>query len=683
MRRGAIGILATAFLIVMPLITATAASASPNAIQAENAKPGTAAWDLPGGTALNIPTPTTAIQGYTSEISVQPRDVLHMHVSATPAAAYQIQVYRLGWYQGRGGRLIACLPSCAISELGITQPVPSPDPRTGIVDAGWPVTDAVQVAPDWVSGYFVAKLILTSGPARGQASWIPFIVRAAPGTSSAMLVQASVNTWEAYNNWGGKSLYTFNSGGSIVPASKTVAAAMVSFNRPFNNAIDVFHWEYNRVRFLERNGYDVSYQTDVDTDLNPGSLLRHRLDVVSGHDEYWSPAMRNAYEAARAAGVNLAFLGGNIGYWQARYANSDRTLVEYRKAALDPDPNPAQKTVQFGQPPVNRPECQLLGVGYAGAVNPKDPPRSYVVPAAAAADAWFAGTGLSAGAVLFDTVGYEWDKVQPGCPVPPLHVLLHFSGSRGVAGSPAPADAVMYTAPSGAHVLSDGSLQLAWALDDFGHSPHANLGAQRLFQNIFASLLPPPGSLGGGTAPGHFVLRTPRARAVLWNPSPLLSWSRAAGKLMDYVVTIDGKPVARTAKTSYTPGRPLRDGRHVWMVVAVNRAGLTRASPASSFVVRSVRVVRRSLGFALAHGLYVKVFCAKACQIKARIVTGRRGPTARLSVGTRAAGISTLALPLSSAVSRQLRAPRHPRLTIVVLTRWARAARSVSVSRTW
>ena len=147
-----------------------------------------------------------------------------------------------------------------------------------------------------------------------------------------------MNTWEAYNDWGGKSLYTFNSTGPVVPASGTVAAAMVSFNRPFANAIDVFQYEYDRVRWLERNGYDVSYQTDVDTDENPASLLGHRLDVVSGHDEYWSRAMRNAWEAARAAGVNLAFLGGNIGFWQARYAAGDRTLIEYRSAKLDPDP---------------------------------------------------------------------------------------------------------------------------------------------------------------------------------------------------------------------------------------------------------------------------------------------------------------------------------------------------------
>jgi hypothetical protein len=650
--------------------------ATPDAIQIENAHPGTSAWNLPGGTSQSIATPSKAIQGY-AQISVQPGDVLQMHVSTKPAAPYQIQIFRLGWYQGLGGRLIACVPSCTGSEPGTAQPVPSPDPQTGSLDAGWPVSDTVQVASDWTSGYFVAKLILTGGPAAGQASWIPFIVRAAPGTSSAILVQASVNTWEAYNNWGGKSLYVVNSSGPVVPASTTVAAAMVSFNRPFNNATQVFQWEYDRVRFLERMGYDVTYQTDVDTDQSPGSLLAHRLDIVSGHDEYWSPAMRNGYEAARAADVNLAFLGGNIGYWQARYANADHTLVEYRSASLDPDPVAVDKTVRFSQPPVNRPECELLGVGFAGLLNAHDPPRSYAVPTAALANPWFAGTGLTAASVLFGTVGYEWDDVNPGCAVPPLQVLLHFPGLPGVAGSPESADAVTYTASSGARVVSDGSLQVAWALDDFGHSPHADLGAQRLFQNIFDSLGGPPP--GGSTPPGPFSLRGPRARAVLWNPSPRLSWGPSAGSLAGYLVEIDGHPVVRTLRTSYSPRHPLSDGRHTWRVVAMSRTGGERATPARAFTIRSVRLARAWRRLLLQHGLRLKVFCPRACSIRVRVTLGRQGLTASLSFTAQHGGISAVRGPLPSSFRRRLTAGRHPALMIVVTTRWGHRVRSVLI----
>ena len=274
-----------------------------NAIQAENALAGTTAWELPGGTPTHIPAASTQIEGYTSQSSVQPGDALTLHVSTTPAASYRIEIYRLGWYQGLGGRSIACLPVCGGSEPGVQQPIPAPDPNTGYLDAGWPVTDSITVGSTWTSGYYIAKLILTSGPYAHAASNVPFIVRASPGVSSAILVQAGVNTWQAYNSWGGKSLYAFNSSSSNVPSSQTNAAAQVSFNRPpLGTAQDPFQYDYDIIRFLEKNGYDVSYQADTDTDQNPSSLLPHKLDIVAGHDEYWTKAMRDAWDTAQTSG---------------------------------------------------------------------------------------------------------------------------------------------------------------------------------------------------------------------------------------------------------------------------------------------------------------------------------------------------------------------------------------------
>jgi hypothetical protein len=333
------------------------------------------------------------------------------------------------------------------------------------------------------------------------------------------------------------------------------------------------------------------------------------------------------------------------------------------------------KTVPFAQAPVNRPECELLGVGYAGAAKLRDPPRSYAVPGAALVHPWFGGTGLTAASVLFDTVGYEWDNVKPKCNVPPLGVLLHFPGLSGVGGSPASADAVTYTAPSGARVVSDGSLQVAWALDDFGHSPHANSGAQRLFQNILDSLGAP---LPVGTLPGPFSLRAPGPGAVVWNPAPRLTWSPSAGKLAGYVVEIDGQVVMRTRKTSYRPTHPLSDGRHTWFVVAVSRAGNQRATPARSFTIRSVRVVGVSRGSGLPLGLRLKVFCAKPCSIRIRL-RGRRGPAMRLSFGARPAGIGSLRMAFSRSFGRRLGARRPARLQLLVTTRSANGVRSVLI----
>jgi hypothetical protein len=579
-RRGALA-LALACLCAGVLLPVASADAL-NAIQLENERPGTTAWELPGATRTTVASPSTAVQGYSSQLSVAPGEVLALHVSTTPAASYRVEVYRLGWYGGAGGRLITCLPSCLGSEPGLAQPVPSPDPNTGLLDAGWPVSDTVPVTSAWTSGYYLAKLVATSGPAAGQASEVPFIVRAPAGTHSSILVQASVNTWEAYNDFGGKSLYTSNSTGPTVPASKTVAAAMVSFNRPFavNTNTTPLSFEYGLVRYLERRGYDVSYQTDVDTDLNAGSLLGHRLDVVNGHDEYWSTAMRNAWEAARGAGINEAFIGGNIGYWQARYTNSDRTLIEYRQAALDPQPDPALKTVPFSALKPPRPECSLLGVGYPGGLAaPGDPIRSFSVTPAAMANPWFRATGLTAGATITDSVGYEWDTLKPSCAPASARVLLHWTGS------PQNADAVTYTAASGARVFSDGTMQLTWALDDIGHTPHVDGRVQALFANIFSDL----GGAPPATAPPLPALLSPAPGHWVGSPATF-TWNARMDGTETFSLVVDGQAAgsldsSACSATECSLTARMRRGRHTWQVVATDPLAGISASPSQAFRV--------------------------------------------------------------------------------------------------
>src|SRR5581483_3894666 len=273
-----------------------------------------------------------------------------------PAARYRVEVYRLGWYGGSGGRLVACTPSCDGDEAGSAQPEGTPG-ADGYLDAGWPVTDSISVPSSWVSGYFLAVLRLTTGTSAGTAGWVPFVVRAPASQQSRILVQAAVNTWQAYNRWGGTSLYKNLDGDSC----KGVCTR-ISFNRPYDpETQNLWQYELPLVHFLEESGYDVSYTTDVDTDRDPAELLRHRLVIVAGHDEYWTKGMRDAFDKARALGTNLAFLGANTGYWQMRYASNRRTIVEYRLAKLDPERNPALKTVQFRKLVPPRPECELEG----------------------------------------------------------------------------------------------------------------------------------------------------------------------------------------------------------------------------------------------------------------------------------------------------------------------------------
>src|SRR6202030_2659503 len=159
---------------------------------------------------------------------------------------------------------------------------------------------------------------------------ISFVVRET-SPQSAILVQIGVNTDEAYNNWGGKSLYTSNSTGGA-------AAVEVSFNRPDSTVNWEMQWDYPLIRFLESRGYDVSYATDVDTAQGLDAPGARRLVVVPGHSEYWSKEIRDALDGAQASGTNMAFMGANTGYWQMRYANNYRAIFEYRSASADPDP---------------------------------------------------------------------------------------------------------------------------------------------------------------------------------------------------------------------------------------------------------------------------------------------------------------------------------------------------------
>jgi len=515
--------LAAALLVLLGLgagtstqAAATAAGAAANPIQRENALPGTPGWRLPRATP-------GAIDGYALQVSVVPGNELDLHVSTGPAARYRVEVYRIGWYAGAGARRVACSPGCGSDEPGTARPVPPFDPATGYLNAGWPVTDRFPVTRSWTSGYYLAELVLTDGPDAGRGSWVPFVVREPPDQRSNVLVQAPVNTWEAYNDWGGRSLYfNFNGDGDN----------HVSFDRPYDEqtlktadgpATDNANLpqisEFPLVRFLERYGYDVSYTTDVDTDARPAELLRHRLVVVAGHDEYWTTGIRDAFERARDLGTNLAFVGANIGFWQMRYEDGRRTIVEYRKASRDPETDPALKTVMFRQLTPPRPECQLLGV--EGIVEPGNQSigiEDMGVNSSALSDPWLSGTGFTASTVLPGLVGYEWDLITPGCTTPPLTGLFHTPGTPSF-------DSVRYTAPSGARVFSAGSLRFSWGLDP--GSPQSNAGLQQFMRNALDDLTrpAPPTSLRvTRTAAG---LRIAVSRPTDLRPRELLVYAHA------------------------------------------------------------------------------------------------------------------------------------------------------------
>jgi hypothetical protein len=440
------GILVAAVAALLPAPAIAATKVHPRratAIWRENQKPGDWGWRAPAATGRRL-------EAYGSQLSVAAGKTVALHVSTAPAARYRVEVFRLGWYGGAGARLIAGLPSCRGTSRGLTRrgrprAMPAADPVTGERAATWPVTDRINTHRDWVSGEYLAQLVLTSGPGRGRAGRVPFVVRPERPGPGAILAEIPVNTWEAYNNWGGKSLYAFNS-------SDHRAAVKVSFDRPWaqdeENVTFPVGFEYRFLQFLERGGTPLEYATDVDVDEHPGLLLSQRLSMTLGHGEYWSGRIRDGWDAARAAGHNLAFLGANTGYWQIRYEDGHRTIVEYRESDLDPDPVAAQQTTAFRALDPPRPECELEGVQFQqGGIYPPLI-ESYTVTGAA--DPWLTAAGLRPGDVLHAAVRGEWDAVQAGCAGPAPTVLLQYAGAY-------PADATVTDTPAGGRVLALGS----------------------------------------------------------------------------------------------------------------------------------------------------------------------------------------------------------------------------------
>jgi hypothetical protein len=431
----------------------------PPAVVTENARPGTADWLGPLATGR-------AAEVYASATDAAPGDAVSLHVSTAGGASYRILVYRLGWYGGVGARQVACLPSCGGAEVGLQQPLDI----DGDMHAGWPTTDTLAVDPTWVSGYYLIRVLLLDGPQPGKSATTYLIVNA-PTPDARMLIQVPVNTWQAYNPWGGRSTYDLPGLGR--------RANHVSFDRPYfwdgPGGQGPLGWELPFVRFVERSGYDVSYQSDVYTDAHPASLLAHRLVAVAGHSEYWTKTMRDAFETARDNGVNLAFMGANDAYWQVRLEDAGRTMVTY-KSMSDPNPVVVEKTAMFRE--VGRLECGLIGIQHQGASPLYWKAGDYTVPSGALGDPWLRNTGLLAGEVIPGVVSVESDTI-PGDQSAgsscghPLTVFFHRENGGDKDGN---ADAVRYTAPSGAVVFASGSHQFSWGLDDFSDTPGETRG---------------------------------------------------------------------------------------------------------------------------------------------------------------------------------------------------------------
>jgi hypothetical protein len=569
------------------------ACASPaNPIVAENCQPGSTGWDISGAG-------DTTIQGFATQISAKPGDTVSFKVS-TNASAYRFDIYRMGYYGGLGARKIATVsPSAALPQ---TQPACLTDSASGLVDCGnWAVSGSWTVPANAVSGIYFARLVRSD---TGGASHIVFVVRNDASTSD-LLFQTSDTTWQAYNNYGGNSLYA---GG---PATSPARAYKVSYNRPFNTrAVDngqdwLFNAEYPMVRWLEANGYNVSYTTGVDSDRS-GTLIRnHKVFLSVGHDEYWSAGQRTNVEAARNAGIHMAFFSGNEVFWKTRWENSIdgsgtpyRTLVSYKEthanAQIDPlDSSPTWtwtgtwRDPRFSPPADGgRPENALTGTIFMA--NDTGTPYAITVPDADGKMRFWRNTSiatLASGQVATlptGTLGYEWDSELDNGFRPPglfrmsttavtMSGMLQDYGSTYASGTVTHA-LTMYKHSSGARVFGAGTIQWSWGLDanhDRGAGTPTDARMQQATVNLLADMGVQPATLQAGLVGASASTDIAAPSSSISSPSagaslPAGSAVTISGTAADSGGVVGGVEVSTDGGTTWHPATGRGSWTYTW-----------------------------------------------------------------------------------------------------------------------
>ncbi len=509
-----------------------------NWIVAENCKPGNPSteWDINGAGDLSI-------QGFATDISYNFGETAEFKID-TVSTDYRIDIYRTGYYGGDGARLIETIrPSVPLPQ---TQPPCAIDWSVRLYDCGtWAVSASWRIPEDAVSGVYVARLVREDGEdtwradnsrAGGEApeaaphaygalgygelrnpieepraSHIVFVVRD-DASRSDVVMQTSDPSWTAYNQYGLGSTYRgFTETGDS--AGRPMRAHKASFNRPlmnrdFSSVNQFFDAEYPLARWLERNGYDVSYIAGVDTHRHGHLLQNHRLFISIGHDEYWSAGQRQNTEAARDAGVNLAFMSGNEVFWKTRYEESidgsqtpHRTLVVYKEShsnqtelgevkptdKIDPVTDVWTGTWRDGSaanPEGPQPENALTGTIFTVNANRQDP---LIVPAEYGQLRFWRNTEvaeLGPGehvALANGFLGHEWDEDLDNGFRPAGLIRMSETTIDGVRypmdwGSvydsrTATHALTLYRAPSGALVFGCGCVQYSWGLDNFHDHP--------------------------------------------------------------------------------------------------------------------------------------------------------------------------------------------------------------------
>ncbi|NUR76899.1 MAG: hypothetical protein HOQ28_11530 [Thermoleophilia bacterium] len=442
-----------------------------NAIVLENCYPGNNPWNVRNAATIAA----GGIEGYATAASINKGDSVGLKVNSADGSTFRVEIYRTGYYGGAGARLFSVISGVA----GGAQPACTTNATTtGLIDcSNWSTSLTLTTTQDWPTGTYAIRLVREDTGADNQ---ILVVVRD-DARKAQVVYGVGFATFEAYNNYGGKSLYDFNSTGGVTVAG-TPRAVKVSYDRPFEQPRSGLRDWYTRteiatVYWLEQQGYDVSYVANTDIGTTPTLIQGVKAYISPAHDEYVSAPMRNAMTAARDSGTSLFFSGGNEIYWKIRFENGpnggqNRIQVTYKSTqsgSADPSGDP---TGTWRDPNgANAPENGLTGIMYVG-----DNDNTYfplVVSAVEGADRVYrytplasqpAGTSTRLGTAL---VGWEWDaRVDNGQEPPGVKTLAtspvtgeliqnnganyNPSGSTGV-------NMVKYTAASGALVFSTGT----------------------------------------------------------------------------------------------------------------------------------------------------------------------------------------------------------------------------------
>jgi hypothetical protein len=497
----------------VPGSTAYADCGSPaNAIQAENCLPGDppSEWDISGAS-------DPGLRGFATDVSVNRGEMVSFKVSTT-ATAYRIDIYRLGYYGGDGARKIATIPDTLTAKTN--QPACRTD-TTGLGDCGnWPISASWAVPARAVSGIYVARLVGEAGVT--GASHVVFVVRDDGGTSD-LLFQTSSSAGRTFNRSLGTRATALEGG--------------------------LFHAEYPMVRWLERNGYDVSYFTAMDAERRGGEILGHRVYLSAGLDTAWSPRQRASIEAAldHDPPVHLAFFGAHAASGPGARRTPENaltgTIFSLHGAESALEVSEADGRMRFWR---DTPNVATLAPGAV----------------------WTGPAG---------TLGREWgeDRDDPARPAGLVRLATRVDGT-------AAHHAVFHKRASGALVFSAGTRQWAWGLD-------ASVDMQQATANLLADMGAQPATLQDGLVPASAStdvvapvsdVTSPALGAMVARLSPVLiegaATDGAPGQVGGVEVSVDGGLTWHRAEGreswSYL-WTPPADGTYVILSRAVDDSG--------------------------------------------------------------------------------------------------------------